>query len=684
MMRQLRKRSAALLLALILAPSLSVPALAAGVAAEQAAYTAAAYAAQYSGAESVQYAVWHQGELVLTGHVGSYSRTEDRALTDDILYGAGSVSKMYTTVAVMQLAEAGRLQLDAPVTRYLKDFKMADQRYRQITVRMLLNHSSGLMGSTMDSGMLFDDPDRSATEDLLERLSTQRLKADPGAYSVYCNDGFTLAELVVESVSGQSFPEYLRQYILEPAGLKHTFAPGDSFDKSLLAKTYRGTDDRPLPADCLGTVGTGGLYASAGDLAAFGGALTGTTLLRQSSLDAMAAPEYAGGIWPEDSLDALAYGLGWDNVAWYPFCQSGITALVKGGDTLYYHAGLVVLPEYDMAAAVASSGGSSTFNEMAASQILIALLAEQGVTVDQSIPALPEAQPAAMPGELTAMSGWYGATTAQYRVDVDEDGTLTMHYLNYPATIPDQTFTYHSDGTFRDVTGTAYLSFVTEENGETYVYQKAVSPVPGLGALPVSNYAAVRLPENAVTAEAQAAWDAAMTTSFLPMNEKYTSEIYLALSDSVGGETPELIPGYVGAARIVDNQTALYAVQLPGAGGLDGRDMTLYQQDDALWLRTGGSLYMAEEAAPDIFTGGGWSYSTVQDDGFARWYHVGTAAGQTMSVQAPENGGFWVYDGNGQVTASSVLWEDTSAQLPQDGLVVFAGAAGARFHLSFR
>ena len=95
----------------------------------------------------------------------------------------------------MQLAEAGRVSLDAPVTRYLKDFKMADERYRQITVRMLLNHSSGLMGSHFENAMLFGDADPVAADSLLEQLSTQRLKADPGAYSVYCNDGFTLAEL---------------------------------------------------------------------------------------------------------------------------------------------------------------------------------------------------------------------------------------------------------------------------------------------------------------------------------------------------------------------------------------------------------------------------------------------------------------------------------------------------------
>ena len=326
--------------------------------------------------------------------------------------------------------------------------------------------------------------------------------ADPGAYSVYCNDGFTLAELVVAAVSGLDFMDYVDKYILDPIGLDDTFAPGGDFDVSRLAKTYRGDDTRALPADSLNAIGAGGIYATASDLAAFGGVLTGTELLSQSSLDAMAYPEYSRGIWPEDTLDSLAYGLGWDNMEWYPFCQSDIQALVKGGDTLYYHAGLVVLPEHDMAAAVVSSGGVSTYNEMVANQLLIAALAKEGVSVDESIPALPAAEPAAMPADLLKNAGYYGSTSAQYQVSLTEDGKLTMHYLNYPTTIPDQTFTYHSDGTFRDATGTAYMSFVKEENGQVYLYQKTVSGLPGLGALPVSNYAAVKLPDNPLTPEA--------------------------------------------------------------------------------------------------------------------------------------------------------------------------------------
>ena len=682
---KLRKRGSALLLALMLSLSLSVSAMAEETVAslEETAQSAAQGALTYGGADSVQYALWQDGKVVLTGSCGSYSRTENRALTDDILYGIGSVSKIYTTVAVMQLAEAGRVSLDAPVTRYLKNFKMADPRYKQITVRMLLNHSSGLMGSHFENAMLFGDADPVAADSLLEQLSTQRLKADPGAYSVYCNDGFTLAELVVEAVTGMEFMDYVRTRILKPAGLENTFAPGDTFDTGRLAKTYRGADTRALPQDCLNLVGTGGIYATASDLAAFGGALIGTKLLRQSSLNAMAAPEYDRGIWPDtDAPDALRYGLGWDAVEWLPFSQSGIQALVKGGDTLRYHAGLVVIPEYHMAAAVLSSGGASTYNEMTAAQMLAAALKARGVVLDESLPLLPEAAPAAMPAELTENAGYYGSTAAQYRVDVTDDGTLTMRVLTMPS-VPAQAFTYCDDGTFRDTTGQAALRFVKEANGQLYLYQQAVGLLPGLGMMPTANYAAVKLPENDITPEVQAAWDRYLSTSFLPMGEKYSSQTYLALADSTAQETAELVPGYVGASRIVDSTSALYELQIPGANGRDGQDIHVYEQSGTTWMDVNGALYMSAEGAPVLYTGPD-SYSTVQENGYARWYRVGGNAGKSMTVRVPEDAGFWVYDTDGQVTASSVLWGDTRAELPQDGFVVFAGDPGARFHLSFQ
>lgn len=685
-----KKRCLALLMALVLSLSLSAPALAAQTddtapSLEETAVSNALAALEYGSATSVQYALWKDGEIILTGSSGVYSKSEDRVLTDDILYGIGSVSKIYTTVAVMQLAEQGHVSLDAPVTRYLPQFRMADPRYRDITVRMLLNHSSGLMGSGLAGAILFDDADDSAVDHLLETLSTQRLVADPGTYSVYCNDGFTLAQLIVEAVSGQDFMEYVRENILAPAGLESTFAPGDDFDTALLAKTYSANDPRPLPQDCLNAVGAGGLYASASDLAAFGGALTDSTLLSASSRKAMAAPEYDRGVWPDDTLDLLSYGLGWDCVSFFPFSQNGIQALVKGGDTLRYHAGLIVLPEHRMAAAVLSSGGSSAYNELAAARLLTEALRQDGVAVDETIPALPDAQAASMPAELTAFSGYYGSTTAQYRVDVSADGKLTLAYLNFPD-LPAQVFSYYSDGTFRDANNLSLLSFVTESNGETYLYQKAFGALPGLGALPMSNYAAVRMPENQVSPEVQSAWDALSVTSFLPLTEPYTSQVYLSLTESAAqvSQAPQSVPGYVVSDRIVDTASARYELQLPGTGGRDGYDMTVREENGDTYLTAGASLYLAQEDAPELFTGSGWSYSTIQPDGYARWYRIGEDAAWTaMSVQVEGDGGFWVYNPEGYLTASSVLWDDTKAPLEEGGLVVFAGDAGSRFHLSF-
>lgn len=88
----------------------------------------------------------------------------------------------------------------------------------------------------------------------------------------------------------------------------------------------------------------------------------------------------------------------------FPFGQNGIQALVKGGDTLRYHAGLIVLPEHDMAVAVLSSGGVSTYNQLAGARILVDALAQRGITVDESW-SLPEAEPAGSPRRSCHMPG---------------------------------------------------------------------------------------------------------------------------------------------------------------------------------------------------------------------------------------------------------------------------------------
>ncbi len=692
----LKKRLAALGLALTMAVSLAVPAMATEVkrapaseARQKSAQTAVGYAMQYGGAIGASYALWEDGVFTISGEqINTPASLKDShmAMLGAVgggLYGIGSVSKMYTTAAVMKLVEAGKVKLDSPVTAYLKDFKMADSRYTKITVRMLLNHSSGLMGTSSTNAFLFNDDDQQATDELLERLSTQKLKAAPGAFSAYCNDGFTLAQLVVEAVSGKDFMDYVRSALLTPVGLANTYAPsdGDEVLNRLALTCTADAQQRLLPKDTIGIVGTGGLYATAEDLAAFGGAFTGTSMLSASSTAAMAAPEYDRGIWPDEPLGMVSYGLGWDAVEFWPFEQNGIQCLVKGGDTLRFHAALLVLPEYNMAAAVLTSGGVSVYNELAAAQMLADALEAKGVKLDRSEPALPTASPATMPASLAGESGYYGTTTQQLKATISADGKLTLHQMSM-AGIPDQTLTYYSDGSFRDSTGAAAVKLVKESNSSTYFYQQSYAPLPNLGVLSTSDYLLVKMPENKVSAETQAAWDKLATVSAVPLAEKYSSQLYLALSDASSAAQVtsaltagvEYVPGYVGGERIVSPTELLYDLPI-------GRDAgTLTVDGNLLWIN--GAPYQTENSLKNISTKSG-AYSTIQSTGYARWYKVGAAAGKTMAVIFPEDAGFYVYNGDGTLAASSLLWGDTSVKLPEGGMIVFAGDSGARFQINF-
>ena len=134
----------------------------------------------------------------------------------------GSVSKVFCVTAAMQLAEEGKLDLDAPVTEYVKEFRMQDERYKDITVRMLMNHTSGLMGFMCGDNMLYDEVCTDAHDEFLENLSRSRLKSDPGTMTNYCNDALTLLEIVVERVSGESFTDYVENHICIRSDLKET------------------------------------------------------------------------------------------------------------------------------------------------------------------------------------------------------------------------------------------------------------------------------------------------------------------------------------------------------------------------------------------------------------------------------------------------------------------------------
>lgn len=639
-------------------------------------------ALEYSGANSVQYAVWDNGDITISGQKDSTYQANDTRTDSNSLYGVGSISKLYTTVAILELAEEGKIDLDLPITEYLPDFSMEDERYARITVRMLLNHSSCLMGYYNDNAMLFDDTDRSSAHQMLEKLSSQRLVADPGSMSSYCNTGFTLAELIVESVSGQSFPNFVRERILAPLKLDNTYAPEDSFDDSRRVKTnYRADADTPMPMECVAQLGgIGGYYAIASDIASFGGELTQEGLLSQNSLNAMSAPEYEKGIWPTDHLDVYSFGLGWDNVETFPFSQNNIQALCKTGDTLFYHSALVVLPNHHMAAAVLFSGGTSDYARLAANRLLIDALEQKGITVDESLPEFPDAQKAEPPQNITDYMGFYGSSMMQLKLEFDTEKKLLLTNLSQGET---KQFCYYSDGSFRAEDGSPWLlSFIREKNGDIYLYQKNYDDYQELGILPWSYYVAMKLPENQISEELQERWNTAFYAS-LPVNEKYTSIQYARElpREGMSENIPEKIPGYVDSIRIIDECHAEFIPKLPQIAGRDGRDLTLEEIDDVTYLKANARVYIPEIYIRPLTSENGQLQIDIERNGYAKWFRTGSLSGKEMAVTMPEHGGFYVYDKNGVIVASSVLWNDVSVRLPENGYLVFAADAGSSFQI---
>ncbi|UMV46794.1 beta-lactamase family protein [Paenibacillus macerans] len=639
---------------------------------------------------SIQYALIDQGKITISGQAGLNDAGGKIPLTSDTMYGIGSTSKMFTAAAVMMLADQGKVNLDTPLIEYIPDFKMQDERYKRITPRMLLNHSSGLPGSSLGSAFLFEDNDSHAHDTLLKQLSAQTLKADPGAFSVYCNDGFTLAEILVERVSGMDYTAFIHQYLTGPLQLSHTKTPKDQLDVSNMAALYYPAYQGQLPSLTANVIGAGGIYSTAEDLVQFADVFmkdSKNRVLSEQSVHAMEQEEYKKGLWPEEAdTSVVNYGLGWDSVKLFPFNDYGIKALSKGGDVLLYHASLIVLPEQNMAAAVLSSGGSSSINQMLAAELLLQSLKQKG-TIKEFRPAKSFGKPdkTEIPGSMFKYAGYYVATNQQVKVAFADGEMLITTPLNPEA--PEQKLVYTAEGAFVSEDGSVQVSFVTEKNGRTYLRERHYATVPELGQAALNVYSAEKLEEAEgapLPPEIEAAWEKREGKTYYPVNEKYSSVIYQLMRPALRiGRTDDL-PGYLVDKKIIDSNTAVSRHQIPGTGSRDTAEYRFFSREGVEYFEALGSIYISEDGVKPLHAG---KKSTVmlQAGETARWYTVPkAAAGKTMTVGMPEHGAFAVYDANGLCVNFTVVSGSNQVQLPENGTIVFAAGERARFDIQLK
>ena len=288
--------------------------------------------------------VWARG-------FGWADRARKVPVTKDTLFHIGSVSKTLSAAAVMQLVQEGRVDLDAPLSRYVPGFSLKPRfRNSVITVRSVLDHHSGIPGTLGNGLFTKNKPDPGYRAWLLRTLRHEYPERPVNTASAYNNSGYVLLQNLVEHVTGQGFAAYTRQHLFGPMGMRSSTFDDVSVAASRLTHNYEAVavngsmHVRALPREYVNGWAAGSVVSSASDMAGYlkamiaGGAVPGGRILRASTVREMITPQ------TDLPLDIAPFrmGLGWwvgeSALSWMG------TVIHHAGHTLANHSEMMWLP----------------------------------------------------------------------------------------------------------------------------------------------------------------------------------------------------------------------------------------------------------------------------------------------------------------------------------------------------
>jgi serine beta-lactamase-like protein LACTB len=335
--------------------------------------------------------------------------------TADTVYRVGSVSKLFTDIAVMQLVEKGALDLDVPVTRFLDDFRPGNPFDKQITLRQLMTHRSGLVRES-PIGNYFDPTEPSLARSV-KSLNQTTLVYAPETRIKYSNAGIAAVGLVLEETQKQKFARYLSRTLLQPMGMAHSaFDPDPAITKDLAKATMGTWQGREFPAPTfeLGTAPAGSLYSTVNDLARFvqmlfaRGKSGDNVILKPEALEEMWKPQYKK---EEKANYGIGFGLGE---------IEGRRLIGHGGAIYGFATELAALPDDKLGVVVITSrdGANGVTHHIADIALKMMLAKKQG----KPLPAIQETKPVP-PERARELAGRYD--TGEKYVDlVERDGKL--------------------------------------------------------------------------------------------------------------------------------------------------------------------------------------------------------------------------------------------------------------------
>jgi CubicO group peptidase (beta-lactamase class C family) len=599
-------------------------------------------------------------------------------------FGVGSLAKMVTTMAVMQLVDAGKVSLDAPVVRYVPDFSMLSPQYRQITVRMLLDHSAGLPGTDY-ANAFSTEPVPGYGDRTMAGLANSHLKTTPGAVNVYCNDCFTLAGVVVERVAGMPFQDYVTENILRSLGMKHSGYQTAVPAPGTVAPIIRGGQVQPIEITNL--FAAGGLVSTSDDMAQFAkvftndGVVAGKRIISEAAIQQMAVDETATSL-RVGPPGILRYGLGWDTVRDPALNSAGVLGWTKGGDTGDYHASFVIAPDHRLGVVVegAGTGFSGVAAGTLAQTVLLTALIETG-----AITRMPE-QVGGMPGSDTVtaamakekirdVSGTFLGQGATLKVAKAGDRLVRLaQFVDGGWVDQPGRFELRNDGEFWDTEAPGVSIRAVKAWGRTYLVQRVIG---GTGTYYIH---LSRGQKTRSQGDLSPAWQARVGQKWLLANESPQSLAWTTAPPAIEIATIPGLSGYLLAdgalvysvpfnATTSDTVGTMF-LQIPLNAGRDLYDLDFSTRDGDQLLSFSSSVLRPLATVPDLT--GGSTTVTIGAQGLVQWYRVPSASSLTVSGQ----GDWKLFDGDLSMLGSGGA--DTSTlQVPGGALLAVFGPAGS-------
>jgi CubicO group peptidase (beta-lactamase class C family) len=283
-----------------------------------------------------------QGEQIV--HLKGFSLADRarQAVTPQTPFIIGSTTKSFTALAIMQLVEAGKLDLDAPVQRYLPSFRLADpDALARITVRHLLHQTSGISTADGNTDLTRDDRTDDALEQRARAMESIRLSQPVGATFQYANANYDLLGLLIQTVSGQPYEEYIQQHIFAPLDMRHAYTAPEGAQSNGLAKGHNywfGVPTAMTTPFPRGSLPSGYLIASAEDISHYliaqlnDGRYRDRTLLSAQGIAALHRPAVA-------AFEGNYYAMGW-----LVGQSDGVPAVWHNGTVPGFNAKMVLVP----------------------------------------------------------------------------------------------------------------------------------------------------------------------------------------------------------------------------------------------------------------------------------------------------------------------------------------------------